>query len=190
MTKKHYILLPSPLHESYILKFKDGVTQIGPTINFTIESGNCTPVTLIWLNAKGGWDSYAFDSKREEGLDSVRSYSRRQIDGLTNSQRSTDGIESGISGRVFSEFLDAETLEFISGIIESPVVYLVHLDNGGYNYLPVNILTRQLPRKSNQLVNVQIEYQLAVERLNQNSLNIQPHIPSPSVNVEWENLWS
>jgi|GEM_PF-7030522 len=190
MTKKHYILLPSPLHESYTLRFMDGATQIGPEVNISIENENCTPVTLMWLNARGGWDSYAFNPKQEEDLAAARTYSRKQQSDLTYSQRFLEGMEAAISGSLTSEFLDSDTLDFLSSLVDSPVVYLVHLDNGAYNYLPVSVLNTSLPKKSIRLINVQIDYQLNVERLNQNSLNVQPSIPAAPGSVEWNNLWS
>ena len=190
MTKKHYILLPSPLHESYQIKFKDGATEIGPTINIEIEKAPCPPVTLMWLNSKGGWDSFAFNPKRDEELQSLKTISQKQSTELTANQRSIDAVASAKTGVLTSEFLDKDSLELVSGVIESPVVYLIHLDNGAYNYLPVIINTQKLPALSRGLISVEISYSLSFERLNQNSLNVQPLIPAPINDVEWENLWS
>lgn len=190
MTKKHYILLPSALHTGYTVQFKDGADNIGPEINITVEQVNCNPVSLIWLNARGGFDSYAFDSKREEEVEAGKRLSRSQTDNLVASQYKVEGIESKLSGVLQSEFLDEATLELISGVIESPLVYLVHLDNGGFNYVPVTILTSSLPKKSIALRKVEIAYEVSIERLNQNSLNVQPFIPEVSTDVEWQNLWS
>jgi hypothetical protein len=190
MTKKHLILLPSILHDSYVVKFKDGATEIGPTINITIEKATCTPTTLLWLNSRGGYDSYAFEYKRTEELQAARDISRRQLSNLTASQYSVSSIESGINGVLQSDYLDNDSMGLLSALIESPLVYLVHLDNGAYNYVPVNILTKSLPKRRRSLEKFEIEYELAFERINQNSLNVQPSIPAPSNDVEWENLWS
>lgn len=138
------------------LKNISGVT----THSFTYTIDNCTgkhkeKYRFIWLNSKGGFDSYSFNKKVEKNTNIKRTQIGRNYNqfnqsnvwgyGYDASESFTNKIVMNDSYNVFSDWLTQDEYDWLSNsLVMSPVVYLQY--NG--KLISVTITENSIKRKT------------------------------------------
>lgn len=169
MKKQHLNILPSAAYSIIRIEFESSAGPVSQSIEITIEK-ECRALTLIWLNQRGGYDSYAFKPMQEEELQAARETAKFAASDFSYHQQKTAAIESSVEGFLRSEYINEETLNWLNSVIESPEAYLADNATGAVKYFPVTVQTTILPHRSRELQQLVVGYRYAETRITQMSL--------------------
>ncbi len=133
--------------------------------------GNCEKVTLVWLNSKGGFDSYQFRCINNKTLTATRQIADRFVgEGYTVGQRGFMNVKNSMQYQktVNTNYESQTPIEWLESLFLSPDVYELGDDN---TLIPVIVDTTSYSTfvTPDKLKIAQFEYRLAY---NINSQNI------------------
>lgn len=121
----------------------------GQTEPLTIINKGCPwdkyePKDVIWLNRLGGWDNFRFYGSKDEEISIERGTYDRTYGTWSSTTYSYNTYERGTSniktdltfeGQVMSDFLERDTVNWLTELLTSPVVFFI--ENGAL--VPINI---------------------------------------------------
>jgi hypothetical protein len=132
-------------------KLFSGCTELGTTTKrfYIYCEPKYTPITLVWLNKQGGFDSYDFSKVSKRSIDiekksfSKLNYSINASTGLmTNYNQTTLNENQVVYDSKYKEklilntdIIDEETYAWLGELVVSPNVYI----QSGNNFIPIQI---------------------------------------------------
>jgi len=147
--------------------------------NVLCDCNRFTPYRIVWLNKRGGYDSYTFRLKSTRTITTESKEWSRYLSSLqpddSFSYQVGDRGRSVYSSRAFegvtvvSEWMSAEDHNWVAELFESPDVYYMQF---GPVYIPIVITKKSVEIRdkkgwSNRLLSHTIEFVYANERVNQ-----------------------
>lgn len=150
----------------------DALNQLTEIITFEIDS-NChgSQTRFVWLNPRGGYDAYTFNSPRKLNSSvNKTTYSRSRVHPIVVSDRqeSITNVTAKDSLTTSTDKVDKQTAEWLQELLESPQVFIELEDNNPLHgeRIPVTLInkTRSICDSYNGSFNVSLRYKFAFDK--------------------------
>lgn len=146
------------------LYLASGTTQITQTLKVKNKGCNWNkynPVDVMWMNRYGTWDTFRFYGSKDEELKIKRKTYERAYgtwDKTTYSykttERGTNNIQTDLDfdGKIMSDFLNQDVVNWLEELITSPQVYIINRTNvdassANDTLTPINITSNAFKRQ-------------------------------------------
>jgi len=125
----------------------DSGNPLSETLTFYKKSADCNRITVQFLNHLGGFDNFTFKNQYPITTRVEREmYKSAGVDRQRNVQAKRKRL-------LISDWLNDTYLDFAEQLLTSPEVYLLE----DSEWKPVNIITSEMKKRSNDLINLEIE---------------------------------